>query len=140
VGTSYLVFIDDFFSLANRRDGLLRSLKDQLSRLGPDDRMAIVAFDGRKVEMLSSWSNSVRQLSSAIEKAIGEPAQGLARVAEQRSFDSSRRLIGGSLFQPGPRARFRRRSAPCAASPRRRDARSCCCSPAAGRSRPPTTS
>jgi VWFA-related protein len=109
VGTSYLVFVDNFFSLANRRDGVLRSLKDQLSRLGPDDRMAIVAFDGRGIEMLSSWSNSVRQLSSAIEKAIGEPAQGLARIAEQRSFDSSRRLIGGSAFEPGPRASFTRR-------------------------------
>ncbi|HEV7509545.1 MAG TPA: VWA domain-containing protein [Thermoanaerobaculia bacterium] len=109
VGTSYLVFVDNFFSLANRRDGVLRSLKDQLSRLGPDDRMAIVAFDGRNVEMLSSWSNSVRQLGSAIEKAIGEPAQGLGRVAELRSFDSSRRLIGGSAFEPGPRASFTQR-------------------------------
>jgi VWFA-related protein len=110
VGTSYLVFIDNFFSLANRRDDVLRSLKDQLSRLGPDDRMAIVAFDGRNVEMLSSWSNSLRQLGSAIEKAIGEPAQGLARVAELRSFDSSRRLIdSGSAFEPGPRASFSQR-------------------------------
>ncbi|HEV7787044.1 MAG TPA: VWA domain-containing protein [Thermoanaerobaculia bacterium] len=109
VGTSYLVFIDNFFSLANRRDGVLRSLKDQLSRLGPDDRMAIVAFDGRNVEMLSTWSNSLRQLGSAIEKAIGEPAQGLARVAELRSFDSSRHLIGGSAFEPGPRASFTQR-------------------------------
>lgn len=109
VGTSYLVFVDNFFSLANRRDDVLRSLKDQLSRLGPDDRMAIVAFDGRNVEMLSSWSSSVRQLGAAIEKIIGEPAQGLARVAEQRSFDSTRRLIGGSAFEPGPRASFTQR-------------------------------
>ncbi|MBW8874241.1 MAG: VWA domain-containing protein [Acidobacteria bacterium] len=95
VGTSYLVFIDDFFSLAPRRDEVLRSLKDQLSRLGPDDRMAIVAFNGGSIEMLSSWSNSVRQLGMAIEKAIGEPAQGLTRFAELRSFESSRRLISG---------------------------------------------
>jgi VWFA-related protein len=109
VGTSYLVFIDNFFSLANRRDGVLRSLKDQLSRLGPDDRMAIVAFDGRNVEMLTSWSNSLRQLGAAIEKAIGEPAQGLARVAELRSFDASRRIVDtGSAFTPNPRASFSR--------------------------------
>ncbi|HEX4961531.1 MAG TPA: VWA domain-containing protein [Thermoanaerobaculia bacterium] len=109
VGTSYLVFVDDFFSLGPRRNDVLRSLKDQLSRLGPDDRMAIVAFDGRNVEMLTSWSNSVRQLGQAIEKAIGEPAQGLARVAELRSFESTRRLIGGSAFEPGPRAAFAQR-------------------------------
>jgi VWFA-related protein len=109
VGTSYLVFIDNFFSLGTRRDDVLRSLKDQLSRLGPDDRMAIVAFDGRNVEMLTSWSNSLRQLGSAIQKAIGEPAQGLARIAELHSFDSSRRLISGSAFEPGPRAAFTQR-------------------------------
>ncbi|MFY9823308.1 MAG: VWA domain-containing protein [Thermoanaerobaculia bacterium] len=109
VGTSYLVFVDNFFSLANRRDDVLRSLKDQLSRLGPDDRMAIVAFDGRNVQMLSTWSNSPRDLGRAIEKAIGEPAQGLARVAELRSFDSTRRLIGSSAFEPGPRASFTQR-------------------------------
>jgi VWFA-related protein len=109
VGTSYLVFIDNFFSLANRRDGVLRSLKDQLSRLGPDDRMAIVAFDGRNVEMLTSWSNSLRQLGTAIEKAIGEPAQGLARIAELRSFEASRRIVDtGSAFTPNPRASFSR--------------------------------
>jgi VWFA-related protein len=109
VGTSYLVFIDNFFSVANRRDDVLRSLKDQLSRLGPDDRMAIVAFDGRNVEMLTSWSNSLRQLGSAIEKAIGEPALGLARVAELRSFDASRRIVEtGSAFTPNPRVSFSR--------------------------------
>jgi VWFA-related protein len=109
VGTSYLVFIDDFFSLAVRRDSVLRSLKDQLSRLGPDDRMAIVAFDGRNVEMLTSWSNSLRQLGTAIEKAIGEPAQGLARVAELRSYEASRRIVDtGSAFTPNPRASFSR--------------------------------
>ena len=64
------------------------SLKDQLSRLGPEDRMAIVAYDGGGVEMLSSWSNSERQLGAAIEKAIGEPAHGLARLAELRSFET----------------------------------------------------
>ncbi|HEX3556860.1 MAG TPA: VWA domain-containing protein [Thermoanaerobaculia bacterium] len=95
VGTSYLVFIDNLFSLAPRRDEVLRSLKDQLSRLGPDDRMAIVAFNGGSIEMLTSWSNSVRQLGMAIEKAIGEPSQGLTRLAELRSFESSRRLVSG---------------------------------------------
>lgn len=94
VGTSYLVFIDNFFSQPTRRDALLRDLKGQLSQLGPEDRMAIVAWNGRRVEMLSSWSSSERQLASAIEKAIGEPANGLARIAELRSFSESRHLPG----------------------------------------------
>ena len=109
VGTSYLVFIDNLFSLPSRRNEVLRSLKDQLSALGPEDRMAIVAFNGGGVEMLTSWSNSARQLGQAIEKAIGQSSQGLNRVAELRSFTSSRRLIGGSAFEPGPRQAFAQR-------------------------------
>lgn len=105
VGTSYLVFVDNFFSVAPRRDEVLRSLKSQLSLLGPEDRMAIVQFDGRQVEMLSSWSSSERQLGSAIEKAIGEPAFGIARLAELRTFQGSRR-IAGTTFGGGSRTAF----------------------------------
>jgi VWFA-related protein len=103
VGTSYLLFIDNFFSVGSRRDQVLRAIKDQLSRLGPEDRMAIVQYGGGQVEMLSSWSSSERQLGGAIEKAIGTPANGIARVAELRTYESSRRLIGVPVnAQPGP--------------------------------------
>jgi VWFA-related protein len=108
VGTSYLVFVDDFFSVGPRRDELLRGLKGQLSRLGPEDRMAIVAWNGGRVEMLSSWSNSERQLGAAIEKARERRAYGVARLAELRTFEGSRRLTGDAI-QPGPRASFQQR-------------------------------
>ena len=104
VGTSYLVFIDNYFSLGPRRDDVLRSLKDQLSRLGPEDRMAIVSWDGGQVEMLTSWSNSSRQLGDAIEKAIGERTYGIARLAELRTFQGSRRLGGGVAFESSRQA------------------------------------
>ncbi len=108
VGTSYLVFIDDYFSVGTRRDEVLRELKAQLSRLGPEDRMAIVAFDGGRIDMLSSWTGSQRQLGQAIEQAIGRRAMGIARLAELRSFESSRR-IAGVTFEPGPRSAFAQR-------------------------------
>jgi VWFA-related protein len=108
VGTSYLVFIDNFFSVGPRRDEVLRGLKDQLSRLGPEDRMAIVAYDGGRVDMLTSWSSSQRQLSQAIEQAIGQRAQGVTRLAELRSFEASRRLTGDT-FEPAPRTAFAQR-------------------------------
>jgi VWFA-related protein len=91
VGTSYLVFIDDFFSIGPRRDEVLRSLKNDLSRLGPEDRMALVAFDGKRPTMLSSWSSSVRELGLAIEREIGTPAHGLERLAELRNFRATER-------------------------------------------------
>ena len=56
VGTSYLVFLDDYFSLRADRDHAIERLRAELPALGPEDRMAIVAYDGDRVEMLSSWS------------------------------------------------------------------------------------
>jgi len=104
VGTSYLVFIDDYFSIPARRDEVLRSLKENLATLGPEDRMAIVAYDGRHLNLLSSWSSTHRDLARAIEREIGIPSRGLERLAELASYDSSRRLgvgrpgVGDSLF------------------------------------------
>jgi len=86
VGTSYLVFIDDYFSLTPRRDEVLRSLRDDLARLGPEDRMALVAYDGKRLNLLSSWSSSSRELARAIEREIETPAHGLEREAELRNF------------------------------------------------------
>jgi VWFA-related protein len=89
VGTSYLVFIDDYFSISPDRNLVLRSLKEDLARLGPEDRMALVSYDGRHVEMLSSWSSSQRDLARAIDREMGNLAHGLERQAELRNFRSS---------------------------------------------------
>ena len=37
VGTSYLVFVDDYFSTELRRNEVLRSLQGEVTRLGPQD-------------------------------------------------------------------------------------------------------
>ncbi len=92
VGTSYLVFIDDFFSISVHRNRILRNMIDQLPLLNPEDRMAIVAFDGRRLDMLSTWTSSVESLERAVQKAIARPAFGLRRQAEQRLFQSVRDL------------------------------------------------
>ncbi|HEX5759857.1 MAG TPA: VWA domain-containing protein [Thermoanaerobaculia bacterium] len=96
VGTSYLVFVDDLFSIEQRRDQVLRRLKEDVGRLGPGDRMAVVAFDGRSLEMLSSWSTSKNELERAFDKAMLRRGRGLERLAERRSFEASRR------FSPSP--------------------------------------
>ena len=107
VGTSYLVFIDDYFSIAPRRNEVLRELMDDLGRLGPEDRMAIVAFDGRKIDMLSNWSGNERELHRAFQVAMGRTTQGTNRLAEARSFESSRRL--GTIGTVDSRAAFANR-------------------------------
>ncbi len=92
VGTSYLVFIDDFFSIGRDRNKVLDSLSRDLPRLWEEDRMAIVAYDGRDLEMLSSWSNSVPALERAFKEAQRRDAYGLHRVAERRSLVTTRGL------------------------------------------------
>jgi VWFA-related protein len=89
VGTSYLVFVDDFFPIARDRDRVLDALREDLGRLKPEDRMAIVAFDGKRLTMLSTWSSSARDLERALRQASSRPAGGLQRDAERRSFRNS---------------------------------------------------
>jgi VWFA-related protein len=99
VGTSYLVFIDDYFSLRLDRDRALERLRDEIPALGPEDRMAIVAYDGDRVDMLSSWSQSTDELESVLQKATSRPADGFQRWAERRSYDLDRRLPASFRFR-----------------------------------------
>ncbi len=103
VGTRYLVFVDDYFAIPAYRNRALRELSGQLALLGPEDRMAIVAFDGRQVKMLSSWTRSLVQLQSALDEARERTAFGLQRQSERRRVDNLARLADrGSLrfFDP----------------------------------------
>lgn len=86
VGTSYLVFIDDFYPLQRDRDKVIERISADLGRLGPEDRMAVVAYDGLRLEMLSSWSQSVPELERVFRKAMTRPAKGLQREADDRRF------------------------------------------------------
>jgi VWFA-related protein len=108
VGTSYLVFIDDYFSIQPRRNEVLRSLKEQLTRLRPEDRMAIVAFGGRSLDMLSTWSNSERVLSRALDEAMLRSSGGVQRLAERRNFDTTQRLGNSVGIAPSPRSNISR--------------------------------
>lgn len=91
VGTSYLLFIDNFFSLPTDRNRVLRAFEESLF-LGPEDRMAIVSFDGRNLEMLTTWSQDDVELRRVLRKSLADPAYGLQRLSERRQFDYERVL------------------------------------------------
>jgi VWFA-related protein len=110
-GVSWLVFVDDFFSIGRDRDDVLDALREQVGGLGPADRMAIVAWNGRQLEMLTSWTRSLPALERAIEAAQQRPAHGLERLAEYRTvsrehdlrrsaFETRRALIDPTRFDP----------------------------------------
>ncbi len=93
VSTSYLVFIDDFFPLERDRNRVLDALRAELPLLNPEDRMAIVAFDGKRLTMVTSWSQSPAALERAVKEASRRPAYGLQRLADQRRFLPSRGFV-----------------------------------------------
>ena len=84
VGTSYLVFVDDSFGIKAQRDVVLRHLAADL-RLGTEDRMAVVAFDGRRIDLLSDWTGDRGALRGVLEKAQLRPSRGIERLAWRRS-------------------------------------------------------
>ena len=90
VGTSFLLFIDDFFSIARDRNRVLDRLEQDLAELGPADRVAAVSFDGKSVTMLTSWTNSPSQLADALQRARRRRAHGLMRMGELRTNDQER--------------------------------------------------
>ena len=90
VGTSFLLFIDDFFSIQRDRNRVLDRLEKDLGQLGPADRVAAVAFDGKTVTMLTTWTNSPTQLADALQQAGRRRAHGLMRIGELRTNDLER--------------------------------------------------
>jgi VWFA-related protein len=86
VGRSYLVFIDDSFSIASPRNGVLERMAADLALLGPADRMAVLAFDGERIDVLSPWSADRSALAQALRAACGRPARGNQMVSTRRSM------------------------------------------------------
>lgn len=104
VGTSFLVFVDNFFSLRARdRNQVLEGIADQIPRLGPEDRMALVSFDGRKLNMLSPWTQSPSKLNHAFAQAATEKARGIrinSAINDLAALDALDLAGGGSSQGP----------------------------------------
>ena len=86
VGTRFLVFIDDSFAVRNSRNRVLRKLEEQLPYLGPEDHMAVAAFDGREIDLLTSWTSSPRTLQQALRQARERPALGLRHRIQRAPY------------------------------------------------------
>lgn len=118
VGTSYLVFIDEFFSVRVDRDRVLDGLAEDLALVGPNDRMAVVAYNGRDLEMLSTWSSSYEVLRRVFRDARMRPAMGLQREMERRQlaideeFSINQLVLAEFGDAPGATSRFRDRLTP----------------------------
>jgi VWFA-related protein len=89
--TRYLVFVDQYFGSVSDRNFVLGRLRADLDGLPADDPMAVVAWNGRRLEVLAPWTTDRRRLALALETAgaqRGPSAEAEIRGAitpEQRS-------------------------------------------------------
>ena len=91
IPTNYLVFVEDVFPRGAHRNLVLKNLADQIDTLGPADQMSIMAFDGRRLDALSGWTQEPEKLRQALTAAGKRPAFGAFRDQERRNF------AGGTL-------------------------------------------
>src|SRR6476661_6349938 len=81
VGRSYLIYVDDSFSVAGVRNEALAKLERDLTLLKPADRMAVLAFDGSRIDVLSGWTGDAAALAAALERARQRPALGAQQIS-----------------------------------------------------------
>lgn len=84
-GVNYLVFLDERFTIAAQRDFVLQRMLGDLSGLRAVDRMAVVAYDGKRLERLLDWTAERSEVESAFKTAMLRPSRGLEYLAERRS-------------------------------------------------------
>jgi VWFA-related protein len=96
VATHYLVFVDDYFTVGAHRNRVLARLAEQVTQLGPADRMALAAFDGRRLEVLSPFTGSGEELARRFEEAAQRPAKGAFDRVTRRNFQLSAKELGSS--------------------------------------------
>jgi VWFA-related protein len=100
VGTSYLVFVDESSAVASDRNLMLKLLARDLP-IGPADRMAIVAFDGHKLDLVKDWTGNrdvLRQFLREIQSRRSHGVQLLVKRAQAAEDDPSGFADSEELF------------------------------------------
>ncbi len=86
-GRRVLVFIDDSFGIAPHRNAVLDHIGQSLDKLSPQDQVAIVEFDGRKLDLLTGWTADRTRIADAFTVARSRRANGLLIQAQLRDIN-----------------------------------------------------
>ncbi len=99
IGISFLLFVDNYFGVARDRRIVLENIIETIPRLGPKDRMAVVSFDGRKLDLVGNWETSHQGIVRNLRKAIAAKSGGLNRRAELGQYELQLRRLGSGLIE-----------------------------------------
>lgn len=105
VGRSVLVFIDDSFAIAPQRNQVLQQVERSLSKLSPSDHVAVVAFDGRKIDLLSEWTDDASRVAATLAAARKRRSYGQHILAQRRLIDiklAQSSKVQGFMPEPAP--------------------------------------
>lgn len=93
IGRSYLVFIDESFSVSKPRDVVLANLEEDLKLMQGEDQMAVLAFNGSTIDVLSPWTSDKTALAAALRTARQRQARGNDLLAKNRGLAVDRRFF-----------------------------------------------
>lgn len=99
-GRSFLLYFDDAFSDPRGRNALLKRLERELAELGPGDRVAVVRYAGRGLEVLTDWTSSVETLQEVLaaeRKFIPENLRRSVRVSALSEGYLQEKLLGEQI-------------------------------------------
>lgn len=105
IGRNVLVFVDDSFSIEPQRNRVLQEVERSLAKLAPQDRVALVSFDGKRLSLLSEWTGNRDQLAMAFATARGRRAYGHWILANRKLLNlraSENAVIQGFTPEPVP--------------------------------------
>jgi VWFA-related protein len=81
--------VDDSFGIAPHRNAVLDRIGQGLDKLSPADQLAVVAFDGRRIDLLSDWTSDRSRIAGALAEARRRKAHGMIIRAQMRELNRS---------------------------------------------------
>lgn len=96
-----LVYVDEEFSLPIDLERVLLSFEEQLDRLAPGDRVAIVAWDGRRLDRLLDWTPPGPALAEALARTRRRPAWGLRAQVDLASRGAPASWVASDRLRRG---------------------------------------
>jgi len=93
VGRSVLVFVDKAFSVGPQLDLVVERIGQELGKLGPEDRVAVVSSDGSGLKVLTGWTGDPEAVRAALAEARAGRIGGIEVRAERDSLNNDGDLV-----------------------------------------------